>query len=94
MPHYIVRSGLSRRLIEADSEEGARLQFIQDRPLRGHIPALDEFIEIWPARPLEIAEFQRKQRVPRMDGQTALDLGLPKIHDAKRKHFAKKKDHA
>ena len=70
--HFIVQSGMTRRLVEADDIEDARIEFLKARAMWRHV-APDEVIDIWPATDIEIADF-RKRRRAQYEGQEVLEL--------------------
>lgn len=74
MKHYIVESGLTRRLIEAADAEEARTEFLVDHPARRLVSGLDQVIRIREAEDEEVVEFVRRRKA-KFDGQTALELG-------------------
>lgn len=71
--YYIVESGLTRRLIEADNAEDARTEFLMDHPARRIAAGLDEVIRIREAEDQEVLEFARRRRAT-FDGQIGFEL--------------------
>ena len=71
--YFIVQSGLTRRLVEADDVDWAMDEFLKARLVWRHIQDVDDAVEIWPASEQEIAEFQRTRRTL-IDGQAQLEL--------------------
>jgi hypothetical protein len=76
MSLFIVRTGLSRRLVEANSTADALRSFVYDRPSRSALSfEVGEDLDAHLATPLEVAEFAKKRpRRKAGPGQLALAL--------------------
>lgn len=73
---YIVATGLSRRLIEADTPDEALTKFKYETPRRAVLRTFDDEFDVHEATEDEAAEFVRHSRSLKPgDGQLALDVG-------------------
>lgn len=73
MPHYIVTSGLTRRLVEADNQGAAIDEFLAARPMHRMVAGWTDDVVVRPAEDEEIVEYVRRRRA-QFDGQVAFEL--------------------
>ena len=85
MSHWIIETGLTRRLVEADDEAAAVSRFKYETPMRSVLLLAADDLQVHEATEEEIAEFQRSRKSRPIEGQTALDLGDPVLTPKERK---------
>lgn len=71
---FVVTSGLTRRLIEADDARHARVLFLRDVPRANVLKVPHEAVFVHEATPENLLEF-RKGKKAVFDDQLAMDLG-------------------
>jgi hypothetical protein len=74
---FIVASGLTRRLVEADDPRAARVKFLQAVPRGNVLKVPHERVRVYAATEADVADFKAGKRKAKFDGQTELDLGDP-----------------
>lgn len=85
LPHFIVTSGLTRRLVIAEDEEAAKQAFLLD-VLRRSLSTGRDAVTVHEASDAERAEFGRRARGAACDGQ--LELVLEDERRSKRRREA------
>lgn len=92
LPHFIITTGLTRRLVEGRDAEDAIAKFKYDTPTRSvTLMSIAEDLEIHRATEDEVAEFQRSRKRGPSEDQIAWELGDVVLTPAQRKA---KKEHA
>jgi hypothetical protein len=71
---FIVQCKLTRRLVEAESVEDARLKFVTDVPMRHYLNVSDDDLDVYVATEDEVRDFQKRRRVKHIEGQSQWDL--------------------
>ncbi len=72
---FIVASGLTRRLVEADDARAARVKFLQAVPRGNVLMVPHERIQVFAATDADVADFTAGRRKAKFDTQIELDLG-------------------
>lgn len=84
-PRFVVRTGLTSRLIEADNEDMALQLFRAEVPMRGVLMLTADDVQIREATEEECAEFLRSRKRKPSEDQIAFALGDPVLTPAERR---------